>query len=643
MGCWPALFYPWPRPGKIEEYHPAGAPEILTDLGLLCLGGVNGALSFLFVQPRWLVIALTMKISDLFHLVPTESQVMASGREQQQVKPVQAAVQIGDLALQLEQFVQGKVLHGPEKGLVELLVAGEKVQIPGAGALEKGQEVWLQARLVDGAPQLRIAGQQGAIPILLKKLAGILPQLPEFSRELAVMPQADPLFAALGPAIDPGLAPGARPGVGGEELSGPLRQENLEPTLRLLATMAGLGGADSAPQLATRLISLVPQDGGGDALHKLFAFFMSTPSSSPTGVTATEMLSRLATQLPTVPLAQQVLGDEPTFFTSPASNSGEISGSTIGPVPLPSTITVESVQTLARVVGLPLAADLALPAAHAQLVDFFAASLAPEMVNRLLLFVAAQPVSLTSPSPALLLSLANYLPQPETLPATTSPSLAAPLPPLAREMIPLLTLAATGMDATPRPNIVRLLSMLGGAKSLPDITTTLASKGAGDSQEISPTLQKLVNLLEIHGVVNRQPPMAGHPQLLILPCFFANQAGWGEWFWRHQDSSSAEQEEQHQNQEELFFFLEMTILGPITIKIILVERRLVGTISVSMEDNAAFINTLLPAFSRRLEALGWHSQLHCQVKSIKAMHELQHALLADSQAGSGAGLVDVQA
>ncbi len=588
-----------------------------------------------------------MKISDIFHLVQTEVPVAETGK-QVAVKPVQAAVQIGGLSLQLGQLLQGEVVASPQKGLVELLVGTERFTVPlPQTTVQSGQKIWLQVQADSQQAILAPAGQNGAIPALLKNLAGILPHLPDLGHELAALKEPNLLFAPL--SAKQSATPPAGPKTAETRIGNPQSQTNLEPSLRLMANMAGLGAADPAPELATKLIGLFQNKSGMDSLHKLLSFFM-TPrpvtagqQGITTGSPQVQMLSILAQRLPATEgsLARQVLGDDTSFFKAPLTAENR-SGPALPPgdQTLSANTKPEALLDLARLAGVPVSKDVSLPALYKQIAHLFQASGQTETVPKLLNLLSSLPLPApASPGLSLLLPLAELLPQPSS---TTGPTvLQQPSVPLPTDLVPLLTLASTSLDATPKPAIIHLLSMLGGKTSLQEMGMDQAGPVSKGGEELPVPLQKLVNLLETHSVINREPAVSGQSDLLFLPCFFSSQAGWGEWFWRQANKEESDTKESAQ--EELFFFLEMTILGPLTFQISMKEKMMNGTITLTSEKTADLVTSLLPGLCRRLENLGWHAQIRCQVKELNLLQEMKDSLQGNVAQGESQSLVDVQA
>ena len=600
-----------------------------------------------------------MKISDLFHLIPAEPTNVGSGKEQEAIRPVQAVPLGSRLSLQLGQFVQAKILSPPHQGLVEVLVAGERAMAQAPTQVSQGQTLWFE--VVQGQatqqPALAPAGQRGAVPALLKNLAGILPHMNQLGKELATLPQLQDMVVQ--PAATPSNNAEPQPvtnqtsGQATSKASTPppaAASHPLEPSLKLLAGLAGLESKAPLSSQAMQLSQLFHQAKAEGALQKLLTFFINpapsgqadTSGQATQPTTPAALLSRLAAQLPqpaATPelspgsLARQVLGTDTSFFNRPLPPPAAAGSEPTTPPP-------EARQQAQHLIGQLLGLDSSLdkPVSLERLSTMLPSQPGQgETLPRLLSFLASQPLpSPERPGLSLLLPLAGLLPQDGSPPAV----LAQPAPPLPVELSQLLQLAVSSLDEQPRPAMVRLLTMLAGKTNLAKVEEQTLPANRPALPEMPAALQKLVNLMEAHSVTNREPLLPGQPDQLILPLFFADQAGWGEWFWRR--PAPDEQKNQQEQLQQLYFFLEMTFLGPLTIKVELLDKKLDGTICLSSQSRAQLVQGLLPSLASRLQALGYQARLSCQFKEITLMQEMKSALQAEASNGEG-GLVDIQA
>jgi hypothetical protein len=102
------------------------------------------------------------------------------------------------------------------------------------------------------------------------------------------------------------------------------------------------------------------------------------------------------------------------------------------------------------------------------------------------------------------------------------------------------------------------------------------------------------------------------PPFLFFPCFFADNAGWGEWVFQHENASA-----DHASAEtpyRLSFFLTMSSLGDLHVDVSVSGKSLRGTLLVGNREVRDHIAEALPELQQLLRATGFDSvTLTCAV------------------------------
>lgn len=206
-----------------------------------------------------------------------------------------------------------------------------------------------------------------------------------------------------------------------------------------------------------------------------------------------------------------------------------------------------------------------------------------------------------------------------------------------------LQFAAAQQGSEAMPAQLRLLASLMGLGS-----REAALEGRQDVEDLLGRLakaeapaaaRKLASFFEAHSRVNAETGRQGQADFYIMPTIFTGQVGWGEWLWSRERSSG---ESDGGNQENLVFFLEMSNLGPLTIQVILKEKKLRGQIVMADKKGSELVTSLLPGLQARLEAFGYDVvDFPCRCQPLNVMQELKDSL--HNLSGTGQlSLLDVQ-
>jgi hypothetical protein len=154
-------------------------------------------------------------------------------------------------------------------------------------------------------------------------------------------------------------------------------------------------------------------------------------------------------------------------------------------------------------------------------------------------------------------------------------------------------------------------------------------------------MERLLALIESLNQINSQPTAQGEAPFFLFPCFFAADAGWGEWMFNLEEDSEKGDKESASYQS-LRFFLEMSRLGNVHLAVDLTTTSIRGTFFLEDEQAVAFVNRRLPDFEPILHGLGYEAvQFKCQVASRSLFQELKESL--QQQAGiTSIALLDVK-
>jgi hypothetical protein len=139
--------------------------------------------------------------------------------------------------------------------------------------------------------------------------------------------------------------------------------------------------------------------------------------------------------------------------------------------------------------------------------------------------------------------------------------------------------------------------------------------------------------------LNNQPARQDQQNFLIFPCFFSGASGWGEWLL----SFDKEQEDGGDSGSRygLSFFLELSNLGELHLRIHIRHNALQGVFSVPDEDAVRHVSENLQELSKILKNIGFHPvNLSCQVAHAAHIQSLKAQLAELADRGSLA-LVDV--
>ena len=155
-------------------------------------------------------------------------------------------------------------------------------------------------------------------------------------------------------------------------------------------------------------------------------------------------------------------------------------------------------------------------------------------------------------------------------------------------------------------------------------------------------LEKLSNMLEMHCRLNSQPVSSDQTPFFIFPCFFSGDAGWGEWIFsmdQEDDSGNGKQ----QGRYTLSFFLDMSRIGDVHLKITLADKALQGEFSMADKTAVSHMEKCLPDLIRILEKMGFGPvTFSCHVAKTDLLQEFR-ATLQNSSGLESFSILDVTA
>ena len=137
-------------------------------------------------------------------------------------------------------------------------------------------------------------------------------------------------------------------------------------------------------------------------------------------------------------------------------------------------------------------------------------------------------------------------------------------------------------------------------RQLSETVTQLASQVDGDRSPVS-ELKAMAKLLDAHQQLNAQQP-GNQPDYLLFPCFFADGNGWGEWMFQMESGGKGEET---QTTTSIDFFLQMSSLGDVHLKVFMQGEELRGDFFVGEEEVRSHLTDALPQLTAILEGHGY--------------------------------------
>ena len=233
----------------------------------------------------------------------------------------------------------------------------------------------------------------------------------------------------------------------------------------------------------------------------------------------------------------------------------------------------------------------------------------------------------------------------------TQDSLTGGKPAAADLFLNILNGSAVGESAEPE-KIIKFISWLNSRDAQPpqsksgvEIASLNSSELVGLLEKLDkPGLQKLVRLLDAHSQLTSSQPQEGAAkteQYLLFPSFFAGESGWGEWLFSF-DSDQRGSEQESQINYNISFYLSMSQLGDVHLKLHQKEGALSGVFSFETKEAADHVRKNLPELVGHLEELFAPVNLNCVCSEKLILQQLKEDLSAKSGVNNFA-LLDVTA
>ena len=168
--------------------------------------------------------------------------------------------------------------------------------------------------------------------------------------------------------------------------------------------------------------------------------------------------------------------------------------------------------------------------------------------------------------------------------------------------------------------------------------TQLASQ-LDKNQSPASELKTLSKLLDAHQQINAHQP-TNQPEYLLFPCFFAEGNGWGEWMLQMEDKGKGEDK---QTTCSIDFYLQLSRIGDVHLKVFMQGEGLRGDFFVGEEDVRSHLNDALPQLAEILEGHGYKPvSLTVHQSTENLLHSFKKGLEKKAQLRPFA-LVDVTA
>lgn len=179
---------------------------------------------------------------------------------------------------------------------------------------------------------------------------------------------------------------------------------------------------------------------------------------------------------------------------------------------------------------------------------------------------------------------------------------------------------------------------------LAEMVATAEKQGGkpGEAAGAGQGLEKLSRMVEMHCRVNSQPVSSDQTPFFLFPCFFSGEAGWGEWIFS-MDQEDDPGDRQQQEQYTLSFFLDMSRIGEVRLKVTLAGKALQGEFSMAGETAVSHMEKHLPNLTQILEKMGFGPvTFSCRVAKTGMFQEFR-AALQESAGLESFSILDVKA
>ena len=156
-------------------------------------------------------------------------------------------------------------------------------------------------------------------------------------------------------------------------------------------------------------------------------------------------------------------------------------------------------------------------------------------------------------------------------------------------------------------------------------------------------LQRLVSFFESHAHFNSQAAQAAdQDNLFLFPCFFAGDTGIGEWLFSFNYDDGQDDDMGKGAGYNISFYLQMTNLGDVHLKLHMGESALDGVVTLGSEAAAVHVNDNLHQLTSVLEKMYGQVYFSCRYLSKSCFQQFKDDIIAKSELESFT-LVDLKA
>jgi len=189
-----------------------------------------------------------------------------------------------------------------------------------------------------------------------------------------------------------------------------------------------------------------------------------------------------------------------------------------------------------------------------------------------------------------------------------------------------MTQSLIGGESSPE-KLLRLLSWFGNtaginqadsgklspALKLPALIEELLSPNMIKGATLKEELTQLLKVFQGMQNINQQSGGHEQPDIFLYPCFFAGEAGWGEWFSAFHNKKG-QQAEGENDAYTLAFYLKMSSLGDLSLQLTMQSDSLTGQFQFESESKKEYVQSRLPDLVNSLRDYGLNRvSFSCQV------------------------------
>lgn len=218
------------------------------------------------------------------------------------------------------------------------------------------------------------------------------------------------------------------------------------------------------------------------------------------------------------------------------------------------------------------------------------------------------------------------------------------------EMGRALADSAVGPENAPE-RLLRLLGLLGRSAperggearqgGLAELATVLARHGEGLGKGEQATLQRLGVLLDLQAELTALPSPANQGALLLAPCLFSMDSGWGQWLLSMDRPTGAGEAEPGCT---ISFFLEMSRMGEVQFQVRIKGKALHAEMVAESEEVQRYVEGMGQELIGLLARLGFGPvSFSCRQAKTSGLLASLKACLEEAVGSEGVRIVDLRA